>query len=364
MWPRPTAPHNVRPATGEHLYDVVVTAIEGGGVEAVATNCTICGGAGFRAVFRLEGTAWRVVQCVQCGTGRLDPLPSAEEIARFYPPTYYGTTGRKFKRYVEWAVRFVAIRRVRFLARRVPRGGRVLDIGCGRGTLLSELADRGFEVHGTEVSRAAVEGADSRAEIRIASNLAAAEYPEDHFDLVILWHVLEHLPDPRETVREIHRVLRPGGEVVIAVPNFSSWQARWSGAAWFHLDPPRHLYHFPLAALESLLSDCAFECRSAHHFSLRQNPFGWVQSWMNKRPRWRRNLLYEFLQRRRRREEYDRWTKAVLLAVFVLGMPAGLLLEIVASAVRTGATVHVVARAMKQGSEVPSSLVRDRLKID
>jgi SAM-dependent methyltransferase len=287
--------------------------------------------------------------CETCGTGREDPLPLPHEIAAFYPPAYYGTTGNKFKRYVEWAVRFVAARHVRFLARRVPPGGRVLDVGCGRGTLLAALADRGLEVHGMEVSRAAVEGADSRAEIRIATNLSEAAYPPDHFDLVILWHVFEHLRDPRRMLDEVHRILRPGGEVVIAVPNFSSWQARWAGAAWFHLDPPRHLYHLPVEALRTLLRSAGFEPRSEHHFSLRQNPFGWVQSWLNRSSRWRRNALYELLQRRgaKARQNIDLMTRCELLSAFAVGMPLGLLLEAFATVARRGATVHIVAQAGK-----------------
>jgi SAM-dependent methyltransferase len=198
-----------------------------------------------------------------------------------------------------------------------------------------------------EVSRAAVEGADPRAQIRIASDLAAAAYPPGHFDLVILWHVFEHLRDPRPTLDDVHRILRPGGEVVIAVPNFSSWQARWAGAAWFHLDPPRHLYHFPIEALRTLLRSAGYEPRSEHHFSLRQNPFGWVQSWLNRRPRWRRNALYELLQRANARQNVNARTQTELLSAFAVGMPLGLLLELFATAARRGATVHVVAQANK-----------------
>ena len=69
---------------------------------------------------------------------------------------------------------------------------------------------------------------------------------EGHPDQVIVWHVLEHLDEPRATVAEIRRITRPGGRLIVAVPNYSSLQARWAGAAWFHLDLPRHLHHFPV----------------------------------------------------------------------------------------------------------------------
>jgi SAM-dependent methyltransferase len=333
----------------ERLYDIGVTTLHDAALQQVALPCVVCGGRSFQPRFELAVCSWRVVVCDGCGTGRMAPLPSSDEISAFYPPAYFGTTGRKFRPYVEWAVRFVAARHVRFLARRVPRGGRVLDVGCGRGTLLAALADRGLEVHGMEVSRAAVEGADPRAEIRIASDLVDAAYPSDHFDLVILWHVFEHLRDPRGALVEIHRILRPGGEVVIAVPNFSSWQARWAGPAWFHLDPPRHLYHFPVEALRTLLRSARFKPCSEHHFSLRQNPFGWVQSWLNRRPRWRRNALYEWLQQRGgdSRLNVDLSTRLELFVAFFMGMPPGLLLEVFATAARRGATVHIVARAEK-----------------
>ena len=146
----------------------------------------------------------------------------------------------------------------------------------------SALADRGLEVHGFEISEAAAAGADPRADIRVAPELDQAGYPAECFDEVIIWHVLEHVLDPRGTFREIHRILKPGGRLIVAVPNYSSLQARWSDAAWFHLDLPRHLFHFPLEGLRRLLVDTGFTPRSEHHFSLRQNPFGWVQSALNK----------------------------------------------------------------------------------
>jgi SAM-dependent methyltransferase len=219
----------------------------------------------------------------------------------------------------------------------------VLDVGCGRGVVLGALADLGLEVHGVELSESAARGADPRAQVRIARDLAEAGYPSSHFDQVLFWHVLEHLDRPRETLEEVRRILRPGGRLIVAVPNFTSRQAAWSGAAWFHLDLPRHLYHFPLAALRRLLDETGFEPTSDHHFSLRQNPFGWIQSALNRVKWLPRNGLYTLLQRRAGPKPFDLRTCAILLGAFALFAPAALVASIWDAVSLCGATVHVVA---------------------
>ena len=162
--------------------------------------CPVCGNVLSRARYSIEGTRYRIVDCTACGLGRLHPMPDGDAIGRFYPVCYYGRAGSKFVPAIEAFVRLVGARHVRALSRGLPEKARVLDVGCGRGVLLSSLADRGFEAHGFEVSPAAAAGADRRAFIRIASCLEEAGYPDAHFDEVILWHVLEHLPDPKGTV--------------------------------------------------------------------------------------------------------------------------------------------------------------------
>ncbi len=300
-----------------------------------------------RAVPRFGVAGWegRIVVCGDCGLGRSLPLPSDAEIASWYPEAYYGDAGSKFESIVEVMVRVVGGRHARYLSRGLAPGARVLDVGCGRGVLLGALADRGFEVHGLERDPAATRGVDPRARIRIAPDLASAGYPAAHFDQVIVWHVLEHLSDPGGTLAEVRRILRPGGRVVVAVPNFSSLQARWAGASWFHLDAPRHLYHFPLPALERLLRRAGLVPRSAHHFSLRQNPFGWVQSALNRRAGLPRNALYVLLHGRGAGEPlpYDARTRRRLRLAYLLGMPLALGLSVVTTLLRSGATVHVVA---------------------
>jgi hypothetical protein len=108
---------------------------------------------------------------------------------------------------------------------------------------------------------------------------------------------------------------------------------------------PRHLFHFPVEALRTLLDLCGFERLSEHHFSLRQNPFGWVQSVLNRSRSWPRNALYTLLQRGHgSRQPLDWSTRMKLRAAYFLGMPVALAVSMVAAAMRRGATVHIVAR--------------------
>jgi 2-polyprenyl-3-methyl-5-hydroxy-6-metoxy-1,4-benzoquinol methylase len=272
---------------------------------------------------------------------------SPDEIAAFYPSEYYGDPGSKFVPSIEAWVRAVAARHVRFLSAGLEPGARVLDVGCGRGVSLGPLADRGFEAHGLEVSEAAVRGVDPRAAIRIAPDLVMAGYDEASFDQIVIWHVLEHLIDPRATLVECHRILRPGGRLVVAVPNFSSWQARFGGAGWFHLDAPRHLYHFPVAAVRRLIERCGFACGRTHHFSLRQNPFGWLQSLQNLLDPEHPNRLYTTLQSPSQRGSNPAASQLGAAAWLLLGALPSLALSILAAVSRSGATVHVVARRLE-----------------
>lgn len=223
-------------------------------------------------------------------------MPSAAELAAWYPPTYYGDTTGKFGRTLEWMVHCMTQLRARHLTLGLPPGCRVLDVGCGRGDLVLALAARGFEAHGTELFPVQKPGLEGR--MHYGADLEALDLEPGTFQLVVLWHVLEHLIDPQATLEAARQLLVPGGRLVVAVPNLSSWQASLFGADWFHLDLPRHLHHFTLVGLRRLLERVGYGVIRDEHFSLRQNPFGWVQSTLNWSGPGGRNALYQRLQRR------------------------------------------------------------------
>ncbi len=310
-------------------------------------DCPVCDSRYGYPAFAIRGLTHQLLTCEECGLGRQHPSPSPEEIGAFYPAEYYGSPGAKFEPLTEAIIRCVGTIHVQSLSRTLQPGSRILDVGCGRGVLLGALANRGHEVHGMDVSETAVDGADPRADIRVAPCLTNVGYPDRHFDQVILWHVLEHLCNPREVLKEINRILKPGGQVIVAVPNFSSLQARWSGAAWFHLDLPRHLFHFPVSGLRRIIGRTGFDVVREQHFSLRQNPFGWVQSAMNRSGELPRNALYNLLHNYEAGENSvsSRWMQGGLRAAYLAGMPFALGLSLLAAAIGSGASVCVVGRA-------------------
>ncbi len=244
---------------------------------------------------------------------------------RYYPAVYYaGTGGKRFPALVELLQQSLYGQRVRRIERmNAGRTGRVLDVGCGPGFLLREFQRRGWEARGIEMSGKAA--AHARANLGLSvevGDLAGAHFPDDHFDAVLLWHVLEHLLDPQHTLAEAQRVLKPGGVFLAGVPNFGSWEARLAREKWFHLDVPRHLNHFTVSTLKRMLESAGLEVKSASFLAPEYDSFSFVQSALN-RLGLRHNLLYQLLRQGRARVLREE-SLFQILASLILAVPLGL----------------------------------------
>jgi len=198
------------------------------------------------------------------------------------------------------------------------------------------------ECHGVERESYASENKDTGITIH-RSSLEDIQFDHAYFDAVIIWHVLEHLYRPIETLDEATRIIKDGGLVAIAVPNFSSLQSRWFKSGWFHLDLPRHLYHFDPDNLDQALTQRGFVVQSISTCSVEQNLFGFMQSLMNSfKFLGRSNTFYRLLK------QHSGFTNNLKLAGWlVLGLlvfPFTLAEFLISCVLNKGASVIVFAK--------------------
>lgn len=276
------------------------------------TECPACSVPGpFSSPFPTD--PFRLYECPACALVFLFPQPGANELESLYGEKYYGEGRKKFVWVIEAGIAALTRLKWRKLQPLLGPGDRLLDVGCGRGTLVKLARASGYEAYGVE------RPFPQQPSLPFVSyqELTECKFPDCHFQVVVLWHVLEHLPDPPATLREIGRLLRPGGWLSVAVPNFGGAQARASGRHWFHLDLPRHFWHFRKPTLESLLKRqgiCVTRCST---LSVEYDWFGALQSWMNRLAR-DENRLYSLLKGEQAPSLMERVARLLIAAALAL----------------------------------------------
>jgi SAM-dependent methyltransferase len=250
----------------------------------------LCGTASLRTLFsatdRLYGTTstrYYVVECAECGMPRLFPRPHPAELAKFYPPAYYFQPADSAAgRLAEIYRRFVLLDHVAFVEqalRRAAAGDWVLDVGCSGGLMARLLRDRGWRAVGFDNSLDAARTAwVSNFVPVVCGDFLAAPLPNQSFGVVTMFHLLEHVEQPRDFLAAAHRILKPGGRLIVQVPNAASWQALLLGEAWNGFDVPRHLWNFRAGDLDRLLESAGFQILRRKDFSWRDNPAGLATS--------------------------------------------------------------------------------------
>ena len=200
-----------------------------------------------------------IQHCASCGLLLTNPRPDAASIGRYYESAAYvshnsGAAGLVNTLYR--AVRSYTLRQKVALIKRLNGGqtGRLLDYGCGTGHFLGQAHRAGWQVAGLEPNAPARAEASARVGAPVLEPAALAGLPTGSFDVITLWHVLEHVHALQGTLAQLARVLAPGGTLLIAVPNPDSLDAQHYRADWAAYDVPRHLYHFVPATMRRLLA--------------------------------------------------------------------------------------------------------------
>jgi SAM-dependent methyltransferase len=256
--------------------------------------CAVCGASDLQRHYDrtddyITGDRFEIWQCPHCQAARTLPVPA--DLGRYYPSLY-----RRYRPLIAAILAFLYRRRARHWARLFAAPGSAFEMGCGNGLMLDTLRRWGWQVIGSERTEAAAQIARGQFGLTVLAGGIETLDPDPTFDLILLNQVLEHLEDPSAAVAMLAARLKPGGRLIINVPNFASWQARFGGTGWFHLDPPRHLHHFSLPALTALAGMHGLEIERASYVSPEHDPYGWVQSVLNRFDR-RANRLTRLLMR-------------------------------------------------------------------
>ncbi len=226
-------------------------------------RCNICGFDDTRHLFMIDSGS--IVRCNNCGLAYQNPRPDQSVI---YEEDFFLREYRDFYGvdYIEDRENISRIARRRLDAlQRLEQGGRILDVGCATGFFLHEAHSRGMDTWGVEISNFAVRYAREKFSLKVHHGpLESAGFPSGFFDIATLWYVLEHVDDPSELIKEVRRVLRPGGVLGVTVPNLRSLFRLIRPRQWMEerRKQRHHLYDFEPRTLKALLEKFGFKIES------------------------------------------------------------------------------------------------------
>ena len=230
------------------------------------THCPICRINNFTEHlsgidFLLSKEEFTIVRCANCCFLFTNPRPEDHDLERYYLSSDYISHTNSSKGLLNWLyqkARLFALGKKLKLINNLSQKGKLLDIGCGTGEFLNICKKNSWLTRGVEPSDLARNQAIKNYKLNVSDNLDLSQFDKDSFDIVTLWHVLEHLPNLEETVDHLELILKENGKVIIAVPNYKSWDACYYKKYWAAYDLPIHLWHFSKNTISQLFTKHGF----------------------------------------------------------------------------------------------------------
>lgn len=235
-------------------------------------NCPVCKQSAFKPFlscvdYTVSRETFQVLQCASCGFRFTSPRPDEKEIGKYYQAEEYishSDTSKGLVNKLYLMVRNYTIgKKVKLINRLTPNPKpptpNLLDIGCGTGEFLNACKQNGWNVTGIEPSKVARKNVEQKYGLTPLPQEKLFELNEKKFNVITLWHVLEHVHQLDKTISQINNLLLDEGVLIIAVPNCDSWDAQRYGVQWAAWDVPRHLYHFTKKDIETLFERSGFK---------------------------------------------------------------------------------------------------------
>ncbi|MFA5574746.1 MAG: class I SAM-dependent methyltransferase [Brumimicrobium sp.] len=235
----------------------------------IIENCPVCQNTAFKKFLKardytVSKEKFDIVECINCGFHFTNPIPDKEKIGNYYKSEKYISHSSSKKGLINYLYNVVRNKtlknKVKWIKHEVA-GRNLLDIGSGTGHFLKETKENGFNSLGIEPSQDAREFAHSENGVRSVPQEELYKIEKNSFDVITMWHVLEHIYDLQKDLRIVNKILHPSGKLFIAVPNMNSFDARFYKKYWAAYDVPRHLYHFKQINLSRLMLDYGFKLK-------------------------------------------------------------------------------------------------------
>lgn len=231
------------------------------------SSCPVCNRNSFNDFlighdFFLSGETFHICECTFCGFLFTNPRPDKTEILKYYESSEYLSHDSSQNGILTGLYRLTRknnIRKKYRLVKKFSNGKKILDLGCGTGEFIHYCSAKGFQAMGIEPIEKARSFGVHKLKQDIRPESALHDIPPDNFDVITLWHVLEHVHDLNNRMLQLKTILKQGGVVLIAVPNSNSWDAKKYREYWAAYDLPRHLYHFNMKTLANLIDKNNFK---------------------------------------------------------------------------------------------------------
>ena len=233
------------------------------------SSCQICKGTSFKDFLsvidhNVSGDCFNISECINCGFRFTNPRPKEETIGKYYKSSNYISHSSSKKGLINKIYHIVRNyqfkKKTGLITRRIEtHEKKILDIGCGTGDFINYLKEKGWVTAGIETDSGARKIAEEKNQQRVFENIEKLN--GEKFDVITMWHVLEHIYDLNTFLKSIYTLLNDKGLLVVGVPNNSSYDAKFYKENWYAYDPPIHLSHFRIKDISKLAT--------AHNFKIK-----------------------------------------------------------------------------------------------